>query len=189
MGEALEPARFRLRAFRAEDAPLLASLCNDIDIARMTRRLPHPYTLQDAETFLSQVLAPEANEVVFAIEASDPGDGAAFALAGSCGWGPRRHAGRVEIGYWLGRDFWGRGLMSAVLAELLRRAFAEPELGAAEASVFEDNPASMRVLKKQGFERMGVSDCRSSARGSDAISYRWELSRAAWAARSKEREQ
>lgn len=55
--------------------------------------------------------------------------------------------GRREVGYWLGKEFWGKGLASAALAQLLRELTIRPLY----ARVLKDNAASLRVLEKSGF--------------------------------------
>ncbi|MCA6272791.1 MAG: GNAT family N-acetyltransferase, partial [Phenylobacterium sp.] len=49
----LETPRLQLRSLRLSDAPRIAALCADFEVARTTARIPHPYTLADAEAFLA----------------------------------------------------------------------------------------------------------------------------------------
>ena len=88
-------------------------------------------------------------------------------LVGSCGLG-RRPSGAVEMGYWIGRSFWGRGFATEASRALIdiARGLGLPRL---EASHFLDNPASARVLEKLGFEPLGIIAPRiSCARGTEA---------------------
>ena len=62
----------------------------------------------------------------------------------------------MEIGYWLAKPFWGRGIMTAVVRTLCDYAFAEFGLVKISAHVFANNPASARVLEKCGFVREGL---------------------------------
>jgi RimJ/RimL family protein N-acetyltransferase len=64
------------------------------------------------------------------------------------------HDGRVEIGYWLGREYWGRGIASRALRTFLDLIEERP----LHAAVAPHNPASMRVLEKCGFTRCGEHD-------------------------------
>jgi RimJ/RimL family protein N-acetyltransferase len=74
----------------------------------------------------------------------------------------------VEIGYWLGEPFWGRGVATEVARALTELAFALPGVSRAFAGVHADNPPSMRVLQKNGFEREGVLR-RSAMKDGSAI--------------------
>ena len=87
-------------------------------------------------------------------------------LVGSCGLG-RRASGAVELGYWIGRLFWGRGIATEAGLALIDIARALG-LGRIEASHFVDNPASGRVLEKLGFESTGLIAPRiNCARGQE----------------------
>jgi RimJ/RimL family protein N-acetyltransferase len=57
----------------------------------------------------------------------------------------------AEIGYWLGEQYWGRGIVTEALRALTEYAFANFDLCRIYAGVFESNPASMRVLEKAGY--------------------------------------
>ena len=63
---------------------------------------------------------------------------------------------RAEIGYWLAKPFWGRGIMTAVVAGVCRHGFEEFGLVKIVAHVFTGNPASARVLEKCGFVQEGL---------------------------------
>jgi RimJ/RimL family protein N-acetyltransferase len=75
-------------------------------------------------------------------------------LAGGCGLG-RRPSGAVEVGAWIARAHWGRGIASEACAALVEIA-RTLRLQALEASHFIDNPASGRVLEKLGFSATGI---------------------------------
>ena len=81
------------------------------------------------------------------------------------------HGGLPEVGYWLGRDYWGRGLASHGLRLFLCELPQRP----LHAWAAKDNLASLRVLEKCGFVRYGESQHFSPARGADIIGYRLRL--------------
>lgn len=140
---------FRLRAWRAEDAESLARHGNNEKVSRGLRdRFPYPYSLADAERYLT--IAP-ALPWVFAIEI----DGAA---AGGLGFHPGEDVHRVsaEVGYWLAEPYWGRGIVPAALRLVVPAAMDALELERVHAGVYSNNPSSMRVLEKAGFTREGV---------------------------------
>lgn len=112
-------------------------------------RFPYPYTTADARTWLDSVIGfePETN---FAIDvAGEAVGGIGFVLQHDVG---RRSA---EIGYWLGEEFWGRGIVTEALIAVTEHAFANYDLCRLFAHVFDWNRASARVLEKAGYELEG----------------------------------
>jgi RimJ/RimL family protein N-acetyltransferase len=124
--------------------------------------VPWPFRMRDAEAFLAKPRDPILPSLlVFERTTSAP------QLVGSCGLG-RRPSGAVEMGYWIARSCWGRGLATEACGALVEiaRTLGLPSL---EGSYFVDNPASARVLEKLGFEALGIVAPRMScARGTEA---------------------
>jgi RimJ/RimL family protein N-acetyltransferase len=153
--------RLLLRPGFPEDAPALAGAIADQAIVRNLAVVPWPYGLRDAEAFLASPRDPVLPSLlVFERTAAEP------RLIGSCGLG-RRPSGAVELGYWIGRPFWGRGFATEACAAVIEiaRSLGLPSL---EASHFIDNPASARVLEKLGFESLHIIAPRMScARGAE----------------------
>ncbi len=83
-----------------------------------------------------------------------------------------RDFGEPEIGYWLGREFWGRGIATRALAALLRQLPERPLY----ARVAQDNIASLRVLQKCGFTITGEDSGYAPARGEVTAEYVLTLS-------------
>lgn len=140
-----------LRAWREGDAPALAHHANDPAVWRnMAEGFPHPYTADIARHWV------ERGHVDFG------GDNWAICIddmpVGGCGVhvGSGRERCNAEIGYWIGRAHWGRGLGTAVVQALAARALADREVMRVCAPVHAYNPASLRVLAKNGFEQEGV---------------------------------
>ncbi|HRD45398.1 MAG TPA: GNAT family N-acetyltransferase [Caulobacter sp.] len=159
----IETRRLTLRSPAPADAPRLATLMNDVDIARMTSRVPHPYALSDAERFvgLAQGEDPRTDRS-FLIELEDEG------VIGGIGFNAAPN-GRTEVGYWLGRDWWGRGLATEALQGALAWAGRDWRKRFIVAGHFADNPASGQVLVKAGFLYTGEVQARPSiARGGEA---------------------
>ena len=146
------PGSTVIREWRTADAADLARLADDREIWLGLRDLfPHPYGIGDARAFIA--LAGRTDPpTFFAIEV----DGA---LAGGIGYTPRTDVERIgaEVGYWLGRVFWGRGIATAALRLLTAHAFAaDPELRRLWAVPFARNVASARVLEKCGYRLEGT---------------------------------
>jgi [ribosomal protein S5]-alanine N-acetyltransferase len=144
-----------LSEFRPSDRDALIAHLNDREIYDRTLRIPFPYTEVDADKWLAlvtEITKQQGRPVDFAIRSADE------ALIGGCGF----HSLEVgkshlaEVGYWLARPFWGRGIMTAVVQRLCQHAFAELGLVKITANVFTDNPASARVLEKCGFVQEGL---------------------------------
>jgi ribosomal-protein-alanine N-acetyltransferase len=112
-------------------------------------RFPHPYTLADARNWLECVVgvSPENS---FAIAVGDE-------AVGGIGFTVQHDVAHrsAEIGYWLGEEFWGRGIATQALIAVTDYAFANYDLCRLYAHVFEWNPASARVLEKAGYEFEG----------------------------------
>lgn len=77
-------------------------------------------------------------------------------FAGCMGIHPAPEHNRAEVGYWIGKPFWGRGLATAALRLLLRFGFETLKLNRVEAGHFDYNPASGRVMEKAGLRREGL---------------------------------
>jgi RimJ/RimL family protein N-acetyltransferase len=153
--------RLLLRPGFPEDAPALAAAIADEAIVRNLATAPWPYRMRDAEAFLAKPRDPVLPSFLV-FERTD----AAPRLVGSCGLG-RRPSGAVEMGYWIARAFWGRGLATEACTALIdiARALGLTRL---DGSHFLDNQASGRVLEKLGFEALGIVAPRMScARGTD----------------------
>jgi RimJ/RimL family protein N-acetyltransferase len=160
----VETERLRLRRPRPTDAARVAMLANDFDIAKMTSTMPHPYDLDDARGFLERV------------DRSDPQRNAEFAierdgeLIGMLGFHPMDD-GRCELGYWLGRPYWGRGFATEAVRAAMRWARGDWGRRFVIARHFADNPASGEVLCKSDFLYTGeVALTPSRARGEAAAS-------------------
>ncbi|MEH3122027.1 MAG: GNAT family N-acetyltransferase [Sphingomonas phyllosphaerae] len=166
---ALTP-RLTLRPGWFEDAPALAQAIGHEAVVNRLARAPWPYTLEDAETFLS--LPRGATEPRFAIIER----GGAHRLIGGIGL-HRADNGDHELGYWLTPDAWGRGYATEAgraVIDIARHALPLTRLTAYHHA---DNPASGAVLRKLGFVETGRSPRWSLARGGmvEAVDFALDL--------------
>lgn len=168
----LETERLVLRAPRIEDAEAIAALANDRRVAENTLRIPHPYRLADAESFIVS-LARQDTEMVFLMTL------AGGTVIGMCGVAKLDEAA-PELGYWLGAPFWGRGYATEAARAVIDHAFEifAPDRLSAGARI--SNPASRRVLEKCGFQWTGVGLYRIRAIASSAPLDRFRLDRGLW---------
>ena len=149
-------SRLLLRPGWAEDAPALASAMADEMICRNLSAVPWPYALRDAEAWLAGPRDPLLPSLlVFERTRGAP------RLVGGCGLG-RRPSGAVELGYWVARQDWNRGIATEAASAVLEMA-RSMGIRQVEASHYLDNPASARVLDKLGFAPTGIVATRMSA--------------------------
>ncbi|HWA01348.1 MAG TPA: GNAT family N-acetyltransferase [Caulobacterales bacterium] len=153
----IDTERLVLRRPAASDATRVACFLADQGVSRMVASVPHPYPPSAAEGWLMLQRARRGlgDDHVFAIELPREG------LIGMVG---AHAAGDVfEIGYWIGRPYWGEGFATEALQGFVVEA---KRLGELEAGHFVDNPASGRVLERAGFVYTGEIAARFSlARG------------------------
>lgn len=112
----------------------------------MTRAFPHPYTLWDADRWIT-LATSDTRGRYYAIEV----DGI---VAGGIGVEPYRgeRTGVAALGYWLGQAYWGRGIGTDAARRLSDEALTNGGLRRLEARAFAPNVASARVLEKCGFQ-------------------------------------
>jgi len=166
--QVLKTDRLTLRPLRASDAEAVIALAGDADVARMTARIPHPCTLQDADQWIARAI--QSNEVVFAIVRQG-------ALIGCAGYMPEENAS-AEVGFWIGKPFWNNGFATEAARAVAEHAFASGELRVLTAGHFTDNPASGRVLEKLGFTHTGEAQWGCVARGEEVPCMLFRLERA-----------
>lgn len=159
--------RLRLRPFGLRDARGFLLLAGEWEVARMTADIPHPLHFWQIYRWL--VAAP--GEVRFAIEHNG-------ALIGGVGYF-RSAPGIGELGFWLGRAYWGRGFATEAAEALVLDGFARAGLSIMTSANFVDNPASARVLEKLGFTRTGRQTTWCRGRNCEVDVDTWLLERAA----------
>lgn len=140
--------RSTVRSWRRGDEASLVRHANNRNIwINLRDRFPHPYTSDDAARWMAWVLV-ERPETNFAIAVGDD-------VVGGVGFEiqPDVHRLSAEIGFWLGEGYWGRGIMTEAVRAVTEHAFRVHNLVRLFATVFEWNPASMRVLEKAGYAR------------------------------------
>lgn len=159
--------RLILRRPLMADADVIVPLIGDLEVARWLTRVPHPYGLDDAKGFLSAVIDKGAD--VRLIEH----DGHLVGCIGTVN----------ELGYWLGRQYWGQGIISEACTAVIARYFADGHTDL-DSGYFLGNAASRRVLEKQGFVPTSLCQKKSKATGDTHTLQRMLLTRSAWEART-----
>ncbi|HNY08100.1 MAG TPA: GNAT family protein [Bacteroidales bacterium] len=141
----------KLRSFTENDAQRMAELANNEKISQNLRDgFPHPYTLNDARTFIKNCM--NQNPITtFAIEYNGE-------HVGNVGLMPGQDVYRksAEIGYFIGEPYWNKGIATIAINLITEYGFKDLGLVRIHAGVFEYNNASMHVLEKCGYERDAI---------------------------------
>lgn len=157
--EPIATARLMLRPLCDADADAITRLAGDLDVARWTAVIPHPYPPGEAARYILQTRGDKGARVLAITRRA--GDDA---LIGMITLRAPGKTGRGEIGYWLGRPYWGQGLMSEAVAAVIHHAVAWHRDAVISAKVFPGNTASARVLEKAGFVSSGTERCETPGR-------------------------
>ena len=147
----IEGERVVLRRLCKDDADALVQYGDNRSIWRNLRdAFPSPYTLDAARDWIETSTTVDEFRYSFAIAI----DGEVTGMVGVI---PKSevHCKTAELGYWIGEPFWGRGLVTEAVGLICQFAFSELGVARVEAYVYEWNPASGRVLEKNGFELEG----------------------------------
>jgi len=159
----IETRRLVLRAPTANDALRIAKLGNDFGVCSMTTRMPFPYGVGDARDFVETAEDQDrARDNTFVI--AHDGEG----VVGAIGF-HKPQGEPLELGYWIGRPYWGRGFATEAAEAALQWARSWWRRKLVMAGHFADNQASAQVLIKAGFLYTGqVQKRHSRARGATA---------------------
>jgi ribosomal-protein-alanine N-acetyltransferase len=174
----LETERLILRPMRLEDAPAIQRQFNDWEVVKhLNGHVPWPYPDDGAETHLRTSLE-KRDRYYWTITLKDAPDEPIGLISIKPDDGDQE-----QRGFWLGRAYWGRGLMTEAAERVTEHAFVDlgwPHLWLGNA---EANRASHRVKEKQGATIMGRAPIQTVS--GPAIKVVWLLTREAWLARRK----
>jgi RimJ/RimL family protein N-acetyltransferase len=161
--------RLLLRPGWSEDAPALFQAICDARIVRNLAQAPWPYSMDHALAFLTRERGPrDASLLIFLRTASAP------RLVGGIGV-HQLPSGQDELGYWIARPFWGRGIATEAGEAVIANARHSLRLRRLASGHFVDNPASGRVLMKLGFRPIGTEQRYSVGRGAEVPCKLFEL--------------
>jgi RimJ/RimL family protein N-acetyltransferase len=144
-----------LSSLRFNDVEQLVKYLNDKEIFNNTLLIPFPYTRDDGEHFVNLCVKRKekyGKNTNWAIRDKNK------MLIGGCGFQMKygRNSNKDELGYWLARPFWNKGIMTKVVNKLCEIGFKKLGLIRIEAAVFIHNDASCKVLEKAGFKLEGI---------------------------------
>lgn len=160
--------RLTLRPPLEVDAESITSALQNPNVARMLSSLPHPYTMKNAYDWIAQQQA-RPDEPCFAIYRQK------FLGVVSVS---RKEDDVPDLGYWLDEHAWGEGYISEAARAVVSHAFRKHGFDMIRSGAFEDNPASLKVLDKLGFEASGeVETCLNPVRQCEIACTRVTLTR------------
>ena len=167
----LSTRRLILRAPRDSDIPALVQLADNLHVAQMLARMPHPYGEAEARAFIAMSGQKQ------------PGVSYALTLAGTGtfigGAGLNVKDRGLELGYWIGEPYWKRGYATEAAHALVDLAFRSTGIQVLHVSARVINPASRRVIHKCGFQYAGQGMMNSIVAGQVPIE-RYRLDRKTW---------
>lgn len=138
---------FTLRPWNNEDLESLVKYANNYKIARfMTDQFPHPYTIEKGNAFI-EFVTKDSPLHIFAIAIENE-------AVGGIGLHPQFDIQRknAELGYWLGEPFWGHGIITKAVIQMVNYGFKNFDINRIFARPFGTNIASQKVLEKAGFQ-------------------------------------
>lgn len=145
----IETKRLVLRPWKEDDAKALYKYASDSEVGPAAGWSPHTSVEESREIIRTVFSYPETYAVVLK-ETSE--------AIGCCGIVPKgisaiadSEAGEAEIGYWIGKPYWGQGLIPEAVNALVKRCFDELGLSALWISYYDGNRKSQRVSEKCGF--------------------------------------
>ena len=143
----MQTKRLILRPWQEADAESLYAYAKDPDIGLPAGWPPHK-SVEDSREVIRYVLsAPQTYAVC--LKDGSPIGSISLKLKGSTDMTDRED--ECELGYWIGKPFWGQGLIPEAAEELLRHAFEELGMRAVWCGYYEGNVKSRRVQEKLGF--------------------------------------
>lgn len=148
----LTTERLRLRPYNIEDAPYAQKLAKDRELAETTF-LPHPYTLEAAENWISShsKLIENGEAFPFAVVLKMENR-----LIGTMTLRIEKLHNKGELAYWVGKDYWNKGYATEAARKVIDFGFKEQNLNRIWAPVMSKNKASGKVMQKIGLKYEGT---------------------------------
>jgi RimJ/RimL family protein N-acetyltransferase len=138
--------KFKLRPWSVEDIDNLVAFANNFNIAKnLTNQFPHPYTRENGKAFIEKATSGTPTSI-FAIEVEGK-------AAGGIGLHPQAdiYCRNAELGYWLAEPYWGNGIMTEAVHQIVEYGFKTFAIDRIFARPFGTNTGSQKVLEKAGF--------------------------------------
>jgi RimJ/RimL family protein N-acetyltransferase len=164
--------RLVLRPPQEDDIEELVRLADNRRIAEMLARVPHPYSERDARAFLAMANNARGAGAIYAVTLKETG-----AFVGTAGLETKDHG--LELGYWIGESYWGKGYATEAAHALVDLGFRTTPTNTLHVACRVINPASRRVIHKCGFQYAGQGMLNSIVAGKVPVE-RYRLDRKTW---------
>ncbi len=150
--EKIDAEGFHLRKLKRSDADSILKYVNDEEVVKCTLNIPYPYTKRDAARFVNESIRKwrEGKSYIFGVVIDRE-------VVGICSLANVDKSSRHgTLGYWLGRNFWGKKIMSRASEAVVNFGFKELKLHRIGVGHFDENKASQRIIEKLGFKLEGT---------------------------------
>ena len=169
----IETKNLLLRPVEIGDAANLAEALNDFEVARNLKNIPTPCRPKDVLAWLGRTIHDRSRDnIAFVIEVEP------MKLGGLIDFGKTDRG--VNVGYWLKKQYWGKGHMSDAMRAALDWYFLEDDRDFIVSDIFEDNFASRRLQAKLGFQEVGTCQFKCQTRGETVTAVDTVLTRQAY---------
>lgn len=149
----MQTNRLILRSLQPSDAERVEMFASDYEVAKTTLNIPHPYPKNSASDFIERSikLTGEGTTITYAIVLKETNH-----LIGLIGTSITERDNRAELGYWIGKPYWGLGYATEATREILKFGFTNLNLNKITARALKGNPGSWRVMEKSGMSYEGT---------------------------------
>lgn len=178
MDSHLETSRLILRPWRESDAESLYKYAKDPAIGPIAGWPPHTSVEDSLNVIRTMFSAPETYAVVLK-EAGEP-VGSAGIMSGEGLHSAEMKADEGEIGYWIGRPYWGQGLIPEAVRCLLQRCFEDLGMSAVWCGYYDGNTKSRRVMDKCGFRFHHTEEGKTSPLGDIRTEHFMKITKEEW---------
>jgi len=149
----IKSKRLILRPFKKSDEKSLIENINDWKVSRCISTVPYPYRMKDAKKWIAHCIkslkSKNKKEIVFAVDKNGE-------VIGSIGLHDINKNHKAEIGYWLAKRFWNKGIITEAIKITTEYGFKRLKLKRIYASVYLKNEISAHVLEKNHYKREGL---------------------------------
>ena len=179
----LETRRLWLRWPRVADAAVIAKLAGDKAVSQHTKGLPHPYPVPEAEKYVMTARKDNANGKQLTLVITRKGKPDAVGMISA----QPNTSGQAGLDFWIGKSFWGSGIMGEALDEVLALLFSATTAKAVTAHVREDDESARHLLASRGFKQEEKLHVNMPLRGGIFPCGKFRLEQAGWQLRETER--
>jgi RimJ/RimL family protein N-acetyltransferase len=186
-GNRIDTDRLLLRVPAISDAPQISRFLGNWDVSRWLVRIPFPYRVDHARAWVERSMEERAAGIgwPFLVTLRDDNriiGGIDLTIEDDRAIGVSGHKAAGALGYWLGKDYWGRGYATEAAAAMIKFGFEILSLDRVTASALPDNERSLHVIRKVGLTYVDRRAEETIEQGLVDTDF-YALDRAAWQAK------